>query len=175
MFALPFHAVSFGLLAAGLFGYADFWRWYVGYFGLFASWMLLGSWAMRPNGIFPDSSPLFLTEDELRLVKKHTIYFTYPFSAFQFAAVISVMQLCAIAGAALLLFQSHWITAAVIALVYPLGSSLTLFVNPGPVLRHRQARGPLRPVGEALLDAIESIERKQASALAARCEQNKPR
>ena len=174
MFALPFHAVSFGLLAAGLLGYADFWRWYVGYFGLFASWMLLGSWAKRPNGIVPDSSPLFLTEDELRLVKRHAIYFTSPFSAFQFAAVISVMQLCAIAGAAFLLFQSHWIAAAILALVYPVGGSLTAFVNPGRLLRYHQARGPLRPEGQALLDAIESIERKHASALATRCEQDKP-
>ena len=174
MFALPFHAVSVGLLAAGLLGYADFWRWYVGYFGMFAIWMLLGSWAKRPNGIVPNSSPLFLTEDELRLVKRHAIYFTSPFSAFEFAAIISGMQLCAIAGAALLLFRSQWIATAILALVYPMGGNLSAFVNPGRLLRYHQARGPLRPEGQALLDAIESIERKHASALAALSEQDKP-
>jgi hypothetical protein len=173
MFALPFHTVSVGLLAAGLLGYADFWQWYVGYFALFASWILLGSWAKRPNGIVPDSSPLFLTEDELRLVKRHAIYFSSPISALHFAAVISVMQLCAIAGAALLLFRSQWIAAAILALVYPAGGSLTALVNPGRLLRYHQARGPLRPEGQALLDVIESIERKHASALEARSEQDK--
>jgi len=168
MLALPFHAISIGLFAAGLMGFADFWKWYVGYFALFASWLLLGSWAKRPNGIIPHSPPLHLTGEELRIVKRHAIYFTAPFSALQFAAAISVMQLCAIAGAVLLLFRSQWFAAAVLALVYPLGGSLTAFVNPARLLRYHQAKGPLRPEGQALLDAIESIERKHASALAAR-------
>jgi hypothetical protein len=173
MFALPFHAVSIGLVAAGLLGYADFWLWYVGFFGLFASWMLLGSWAKRPNGIVPDSPPLFLTRDELRLVKRHSIYFTSPVSAFLFAAIISVMRLCSIAGAVLLLFRSQWISAAILALIYPVGGSLTALVNPGHLLRYHQARGPLRPEGKAILDAIESIESKHASALAARKREDK--
>jgi hypothetical protein len=168
MFALPFHAVSVGLLVAGFSGFSAFWAWYLGYFGLFACWMLLGSWAKRPNGIVPDTPPLYLTARELQVVKRHSIYFTAPFSALQFAASISVMQLCAAAGAALLLMRHEWLAAAALALVYPLGASLSAFVNPANLLRYHQARRPLRAEGQALLDTIESVERKHADALARR-------
>lgn len=168
MLALPFHAVSVGLLLAGLMGFSNFWIWYLCYFGLFGTWIAVASWAKRPNGLVPDSEPLHLTEDEIEVIRRHPIYFTAPFVALQLAAVISVIQLCAIACAALLAYRAQWLAGVALAVIYPLGGTLTVLVNPGRLLRYHQARGTLKPEGQALLDAIESIERKHADALSAR-------
>lgn len=160
MVAVPFYLASVGLVVAGLLGFQSFWIWLVACFVALTSWIYFGSRALRPKNLNPDSPPYFFTEAEVRMVMRHPIYFSTPFSAKAFAGAISVMQLSELAAVVVLLFHTEWLAALVTAAVFPIGALMQGFVNPGGLLGYHQTRGGLRPEAQAQLSVIESANRK---------------
>ncbi len=129
-----------------------------GFMLVFEGYIYLMSRAGRPDSLVAFSEPFRFNPDEVSVVKKYHLFFSFPFATREFSGAISGVQLSSFIWVPWLFYNGLWITAIAVGMNYFIAGWLAMHLNPRLFLQQGANTGHAFAMRE--LHAIESALEK---------------